>query len=66
MSPPDTNTEKQAKRHKPALGGMWLGLAFVALLFIGYVVYEIVSGEEPEGAETQIQPGVDTEIVPSE
>ena len=61
MSPPDTNTEKQAKQHKPALGAIWLGLGLVALLFAAYVIYMIVSGEDPEGADTQIVPGVNSE-----
>lgn len=61
MSPPDTNTKEQAKRHKPVLGGLWLILGVIALLFIGYVIYEIAKGDQPEGADTQVQTGVDTE-----
>ncbi|EAR52615.1 hypothetical protein OG2516_05888 [Oceanicola granulosus HTCC2516] len=54
MSAPDTDVEKQAKRHRPALGGMAIVLLFVALITIAFSFWIFAQGESPEGAETQI------------
>lgn len=55
MSPPDTNIEKQKKRHKPALIGIALILVFAAAIVLlnlgsavdgeGPVIEEIVDEE---------------------
>jgi hydrogenase/urease accessory protein HupE len=37
MSAPTTNLEKQKRRHRPALKGMAITVAFVAALFLGYL-----------------------------
>lgn len=34
MTAPDTNVEKQAKRHKPSLTGIAIALVFVGLLLV--------------------------------
>ena len=36
MAPHNTNVEKQAKRHSPALIGIAAAVAFALLLFLGY------------------------------
>ncbi|TNF20760.1 MAG: hypothetical protein EP318_09705 [Rhodobacteraceae bacterium] len=54
MSAPDTNLEKQKRRHKGPLAGIKLGLAVVALLFAGFLVWTFAQSDGPEGAETQI------------
>lgn len=58
MSPPDTNTEKQKRRHKGPLAGIagvitW-ALVLLALLAI-YVVFRgnAPGNEEPIGVETE-------------
>ncbi len=64
MSAPDTNVEKQEKRHKPALGGMIAGGVFVALLLIGFLFFVIGGGDAPVGADTQVD-GRTGEVVPA-
>lgn len=54
MSAPNTNIEKQEERHKPALIGMGAAVLWsvvLLVLLVGWVVYQ---GNDPEGAETQI------------
>lgn len=41
MSAPDTNVEREAKRHKPALGGIGFSLIVVALLVAVFGLYAI-------------------------
>ena len=54
MSAPQTNIERQQRRHRGPLVGMALGLAVVALLFIGYMIYEFSQGDGIEGADATI------------
>lgn len=54
MSAPDTNVEKQEKRHKVPLVGMVGGVVFALLLLAGLFFFVIGSGDEPEGADVQI------------
>ena len=54
MSAPDTNTEKQQDRHRAPLGGMALAVIFAVVLLIGLVMFLILGGDDPEGADTQI------------
>ncbi|MBW4707860.1 hypothetical protein KX928_08690 [Roseobacter sp. YSTF-M11] len=44
MSAPDTNIGKQKKRHRPALWGLWLGLALAVILVLAIVWF--TGGEE--------------------
>lgn len=44
MSPPDTNTEKQERRHRPVLRGILLAVAVAALAILG--VWAFDPGEE--------------------
>lgn len=49
MSGPDTNTEKQERRHAPSLLGMKAIAIYFALLLIGVVFYSVFSADG-EGA----------------
>ncbi|WP_425098651.1 hypothetical protein [Tropicibacter sp. S64] len=60
MSAPDTNVKTQETRHRPALAGIKLSLAVAAALFLGWFGWVVISGDAPEGAEVQVQPGVGT------
>ena len=53
MSAPDTNIDKQTKRHKPARFGIGGVLAFAAVLFAGLLIWVFATGDEPEGAAVQ-------------
>ncbi|KUF11478.1 hypothetical protein [Pseudoponticoccus marisrubri] len=61
MSAPDTDTPTQEARHRPALAGIKLSLAFVAVLFLGWIGWTFLTTDGPEGAEVQVEPGVGTE-----
>ena len=52
MSAPDTNVEKQERRHKPALLGIRGVLVIVALLTIVFVFYLLMGASGPDEAET--------------
>ena len=54
MSAPDTNTEKQAEKHKASLSGMALAVGGGVLLLILLMVFVILGGDDPEGADVQI------------
>ena len=63
MSAPDTNTEKERKRHKPALWSIKGGLALAGVLLLVYVGWLFIQTDGPEGADVQVQPGIGTEEV---
>lgn len=54
MSAPNTNIEKQEKRHKPALNGIRLSLIVAAVLFIGYLIYIAAAGDDPDESGLRI------------
>lgn len=54
MSAPDTNTEKQEKKHKGQLGGIAFSVFWGVLLLIGLIVFVILSGDEPVGADERV------------
>lgn len=62
MSASDTDLERQARRHRPALIGIAAALGLAGLLFLGYVTLLSERGDTPQGAETQIDGGYGTEI----
>jgi len=62
MSAPETNVEKQAKRHKGPLSGMAGGLLFVGVLLVAFMAWTFMQADEPEGAETQIDSRTGTEV----
>ena len=55
MSAPNTNVEKQTKRHKTPLLGMGGAVIFATILFVGLLFWISANGNEPEGAETQVE-----------
>lgn len=44
MSAPDTNIEREAKRHKPALGGIGAAIGAILALVVGIGLYASASG----------------------
>ena len=55
MSAPDTNTEKQAEKHKaPLRMGIMLPIIAVVILFLVFAVTQFVGGDDPEGADVQV------------
>lgn len=58
MSAPQTNVEKQTKRHRPSLWGIAAVCGFAAILFLGYlaVVAEKGSPENDETGATAVTP----------
>lgn len=54
MSAPNTNIEKQARRHRGALWGIALAVLTAVILFVGYMTVIVDRGNEPEGADVQI------------
>ena len=64
MSAPDTNVEKQTRRHRPSLGGIAFAVAVAAILLAGYI-FMIASGGSDE-AEDAPAPAAATEATPTE
>lgn len=60
MSAPDTDPAVQRLRHRPALVGIGLVVAFALVLLAGLLVRLSANGGTPAGAETQVQPGLGT------
>lgn len=54
MSAPDTNTQKQAEKHRGPLTGMLMMVIWAAVLLVGLLIYLSVRGGTPEGADAQI------------
>jgi len=54
MSAPENDLEKQAKSHRPALGGISIALVIGLVALIAIIVTAFFRGTPPEGAETQI------------
>ncbi|WP_299815034.1 hypothetical protein [uncultured Jannaschia sp.] len=50
MSAPNTNVEKQSRRHAGPIIGMAAGLAFVAIILVGYFFW--VASPSTEEADT--------------
>ena len=54
MSAPKTDLDKQEKRHRGPLRGMAVVVAFALVLLVVLITWISANGNEPEGAETQI------------
>ena len=54
MSAPDTDPEKQVKRHRPSLIGIAAVVALALVLLFAFVTFVVDRGGVPEGAEEQI------------
>lgn len=51
MTAPDTNVEKQTRRHKGPLAGMPLAIAIAAAVFVGFLAWSAFTGAETSGAQ---------------
>ncbi|MBS0123576.1 hypothetical protein [Thetidibacter halocola] len=47
MSAPDTNLDKQTRRHRPALAGIALAVAVAGLMLAGYLIILAERGNTP-------------------
>lgn len=47
MSAPDTNLDRQAKRHKGPLWGILTAVAVAGLLLLGYLLWIAEEGDAP-------------------
>ena len=55
MSAPDTNTDKQAEKHKaPLRMGIMLPILAVLVLFLVFMASQFLGGDDPEGADVQV------------
>ena len=60
MSAPDTNVEKQVKRHNTPLTGMAVAGGFAAILLLGLLIWLSANGNTPEetGPQVEVTPGL--------
>ncbi|MBM2576562.1 hypothetical protein JQC91_09615 [Jannaschia sp. Os4] len=66
MSAPNTDIEKQEKRHAGPLIGM-AGGVILALIFLGAMMFFLISdGESPRDDAATVQPGINTPVVPAD
>lgn len=65
MSAPDTDIEKQEKRHKPSLVGMGAAVAFAGVLLAIFLMWTVDRGGVPKGADVQVD-GRTGDLVPAE
>lgn len=55
MSAPDTNTEKQAEKHKaPLRMGIMFPILWGVGLLVVFVLFMVFSGDSPEGADEAV------------
>ncbi len=70
MSAPETNTEKQKKRHKTPLAGMGIVTGFALVLLVALIAFLSINGNEPADNEPvaadAIEPAVEGETAPAE
>ena len=64
MSAPDTNLEKQEKKHKVPLVGMIAVVGFALVLLVVLVFFVFADGEEPDTVGAQVD-GRTGEVVPA-
>lgn len=60
MSAPRTDLETQERKHRPALLGIALAVGFALVLLAGLLIWLFATGDAPEGADVQVQPGIGT------
>lgn len=65
MSAPDTNTQKDARRHRGPLSGMLAVVLFALVLLAGLAFFLSGTGNTPEGTQSQ-QTGAGDAGAPSE
>lgn len=54
MSAPDTDPEKQVKRHRPSLIGMGVVVVLALAMLLALITFVADRGGVPEGAEEQV------------
>ena len=54
MSAPDTNVERQATRHKPAMLAIVASILFAGILFAIFTGYVATDATTPVGADQQV------------
>lgn len=54
MSAPNTDPEKQVKRHRPSLVAIAAAAGLALVLLVGLLTFIADDGGTPEGAESQI------------
>jgi hypothetical protein len=66
MSPPDTDVEKQAKRHRGPLYGTLAVVVFALALLVGLIFWVVGTGNEPREAEHGAENGPAAEAAAGE
>lgn len=64
MSAPQTNIEKQKRRHRGPLIGMIVVVLAVGLGYLWWVGYEVAESDPPQGSQTQIDGRTGEQVVP--
>lgn len=64
MSAPQTNIEKQKRRHRGPLVGMIIVVLAVGLGYLWWVSYEVAESDPPQGSQTQIDGRTGEQIEP--
>ena len=62
MSAPKTNLDKQQKRHRGAMTGIITVVVFALILLAGLLIYTSAEGNDPEGADSQIDARTGEEV----
>jgi len=60
MSAPRTDLEAQERKHRPSLLGIALAVGFALVLLAGLLIWVFATGDTPDGADVQVQPGIGT------
>ncbi|MDO9581825.1 MAG: hypothetical protein Q7J24_01745 [Desulfomicrobium sp.] len=64
MSAPQTNLEKQKRRHRGPLIGMIVVVLAVGLYYLWWVGYEVAESDPPQGSQIQIDGRTGEQVVP--
>ncbi len=64
MSANNTDPQEQEAQHKPAMRAIRLSIAAAVVILLVVLGTAFMRGDEPAGAETQIEPGIGAEPVP--
>ncbi|MDR7125053.1 hypothetical protein [Pseudotabrizicola sp. 4114] len=64
MSAPQTNIEKQKRRHRGPLIGMIVVVLAVGLGYLWWVGYEVAESDPAQGSQTQIDSRTGDQVVP--
>lgn len=64
MSAPQTNIEKQKRRHRGPLVGMIVVVIAVGLGYLWWVGYEVAESDPAQGTQTQIDGRTGEQVIP--